>query len=181
MAIFRRAAFWVSGAHSPTGINSTHSSRRSPQRRLFVLPISCVCAVLAVLSVLSRIVQHIYIYIYTNYFLLSLVAVVEFLKTGLVCLLRSSNASDENAGRKQSILFLMNIIQMYIITLNIQSEWIGWNRWVLSKHWWLKSSIFLGGQTPSRKTKLVCISLYCTTGPNKCWKLACNWPECTVS
>lgn len=41
------------------------------------------------------------------------------------------------------------------------------------------SSIFLAWNL-SRKTKRVCLSLYCTRDPNQCLKLVCNWPGCTV-
>lgn len=67
------------------------------------------------------------------------------------------------------------ITKLYIITLDIHSELM--KQMSVVQALMTKSFIFLADlkvTCPSRKTKLVCISLYCTAGPNKCFKLVCN-------
>lgn len=55
-------------------------------------------------------------------FLLRLIAVVEFLKAGLVCLLRFSKVTANECREKAVDPFVMSIIKLYIITLDFHSE-----------------------------------------------------------
>lgn len=67
------------------------------------------------------------------------------------------------------------ITKPYIITLDIHFELM--KQVSVVQALMTKSFVFLADlkvTSPSRKTKLVCISLYCTTGPNKRLKLVCN-------
>lgn len=99
---------------------------------------------------------------------------VETLETRLVCF---GDLATLMQG-KGSKSFVINIIKCTWYP-SISTR-IGWMKQMSVVHA-LMSSIFLAWRShQSRKPKLVCISLYCTTGPNKSLKLVCNWPECTV-